>query len=177
MNDNVPKISKENQIKYSEYLHDDAVYCFSRVAKRIMKQNNANWLLKLGFLVDDVYYISKVIKSSNLHLTTTMQKPGIFASLRTFRKAFNELKNIRTMRCKGNFSTCDICTVAAELLRNKEKRFNRTKRTTILKWRRKHLQQQAFERSALDALRLKAALVDSLTQQPQIAFFMPSKTI
>lgn len=39
-------------------------------------------------------------------------------SAKTFCRAFNNLPHIRTMRCKGSFSTCAICDAASKLLSN-----------------------------------------------------------
>jgi len=170
-------IKLNNRLMYAEYLYDDSVYCFVRVALRIRRYNCSKWLNKLRFLPDDVIAIETAVNANSLHLKKAIGKPGNFASLKTFRSAFSCIENVRCMRCKGNFSTCSMCISSAELLRNKEKRFTRIKRTLILKWRRKHLAQQACERAALDALRMKAALVDPITQQPLLAFFMPGKNI
>jgi hypothetical protein len=47
---------------------------------------------------------------------------------KTFSRAFNSMPHIRTMRCKGNFSTCAICDAASKLLAN----VKRVKRLTSL---------------------------------------------
>jgi hypothetical protein len=39
-------------------------------------------------------------------------------SEKTFRRAFKSCEHIRTMRCKGNFSTCGICDIASKMLAN-----------------------------------------------------------
>ncbi len=177
MEAHVESIKPEQQCFYAQILYDASIYCFARVAVKIQSNNDSQWLRKLGFTPEDTYAIQKAVMGAKLYELKPKEHLDPFASLRTFRDAFNDQDNIRCMRCKGNFSTCNICTCAAELLRNKEKKFSKIKRLLILKWRRKHLAQQAHERCALDSLRKKAGVVDAITQQPVIAFFMPGKII
>ena len=81
--------------------------------------------------------------------------------------------NIRLMRCKGNFSTCELCLNAAELLRSKK--YNKIERRVILDYRRQHLIQQARQREALDEEKLNSLELDSQGQPLQCLFFvMPS---
>lgn len=58
--------------------------------------------------------------------------------------------SVRLMRCKGNFSTCDICNAANDLLADHKANYSSMQRELIMKWRRLHLKQQADERSDLD---------------------------
>lgn len=52
---------------------------------------------------------------------------------KTFSRAFNDLPHIRTMRCKGNFSTCAICDAASKLLANvkRERRLSALEKQVI----------------------------------------------
>jgi hypothetical protein len=63
---------------------------------------------------------------------------------------------LRLMRCKGNFSTCDICNNAADLLTDRKRGFTKEQRDIISKFRRLHLKQQADERENLANNRRKA---------------------
>ena len=74
------------------------------------------------------------------------------------------------MRCKGNFSTCDICNAANAFLTDGSRRYTTSQRELILKWRRLHLKQQAAERLDLERRRQEALYVDPHTHQPTKAF-------
>ena len=53
------------------------------------------------------------------------------------------------MTCKGNFSTCDICNAANEMLSEHSKKYSLAQRELVMKWRKLHLVQQAKERESL----------------------------
>ena len=68
------------------------------------------------------------------------------ACLKTFVRALKKFKkSVRFMRCKGNFSKCEICSNAAYLLRTNTK-LPKEQRDIILHYRRIHLKQQLAER-------------------------------
>ena len=88
-------------------------------------------------------------------------------SLPTFYRAWKSFSNtVRLMRCKGNFSNCEICQNAADLLKGGLVRFNKEEREIILKFRRVHLKAQARQREALDLAKVQAKELD-LYGQPQ----------
>ena len=76
-----------------------------------------------------------------------------------------EKKRVRLLGCKGSFPTCDICNTALELLRD-TKRWNRTQRDIIIKFRRLHLKQQQIEREHLELNKARARKLDPATGQP-----------
>ena len=82
--------------------------------------------------------------------------------------------NIRLMRCKGNFSTCELCLNAAEMLRSKK--YNKIERRLILDYRRQHLIQQARQREALDEEKLNSLELESQGQPLQCLFFCDAIT-
>lgn len=53
---------------------------------------------------------------------------------KTFSRAFNSMPHVRTMRCKGNFSTCAICDAATKLLANvkREKRLSSLEKQVLI---------------------------------------------
>jgi hypothetical protein len=45
--------------------------------------------------------------------------PNTIASERTFGRAFSSMRlQVRLLRCKGSFPTCEVCNTANDLLRN-----------------------------------------------------------
>lgn len=96
------------------------------------------------------------------------------ASETRFRVCFtNEFsRTVRLMRCKGNFSTCDICNNAADLLNDHTREFTKEQREIIMNFRRLHLKQQSEEREEMARKRHRARSDrDRLTGQP-LSFFM-----
>ena len=74
----------------------------------------------------------------------------------TFLRAWNSFNgDVRLMRCKGNFSTCELCANATELLK-KANKYGKAEREIILQYRRQHLKQQARQRDALEAQKMKS---------------------
>jgi hypothetical protein len=53
------------------------------------------------------------------HCAGIGMQPQTIASLRTFEREYTKLKlNVRMLRCKGSFPTCEVCNNANDLLRN-----------------------------------------------------------
>jgi hypothetical protein len=55
------------------------------------------------------------------------------------------------MRCKGNFSCCEICENAAGILRDRHRLKSESASKIVKKYRSLHLQQQMNERVNLDS--------------------------
>jgi hypothetical protein len=53
--------------------------------------------------------------------------------------------NVKLMRCRGAFQTCEICNNANLLLRDAKRRFTKEQRQMILKFKAMHISQQAQE--------------------------------
>jgi hypothetical protein len=70
-------------------------------------------------------------------------------SLDWFKEAFNEVPNVRTLRCRGSFNTCGICNKADDLA-NDRKRFSRPQQIIFEKYKQNHLIQQYKERQTLE---------------------------
>lgn len=70
----------------------------------------------------------------------------------TFRQMYNSLKSkLRLMRCKNNFSTCELCVNAANLLAQQKKEFRAPgAREIIKKYRSMHLSQQLRQRVEME---------------------------
>ena len=77
------------------------------------------------------------------------------------------------MRCKGNFSCCEICDNAASILRDKNRLTTETARNIVKHYRSKHLHDQAQERLTLEKNIRKAREVDSVTGQPSTFLLLP----
>lgn len=92
--------------------------------------------------------------------------------LRTFERAFAALPYIRTMRCKGNHTSCALCTAAADLLTNRSKKYSSSQKDAVRYYRRKHIRLQATERVAMMATQDKCTKVDPETNQPLSFFIM-----
>jgi len=101
----------------------------------------------------------------------SMEKESI-ASYTTFSRAFRQFKKdknadyeLRLLRCKGSFNTCEICNNSTELLRRDKKiggvKFTEEQRTILLEFRRLHLNQQQQERAKLELRKLKAKEYDA----------------
>jgi hypothetical protein len=87
------------------------------------------------------------------------------------RKYGHLFDDLRFMRCKGNFSTCDVCNNAADLLRDRSKRFTKAQRDVIIKYRRLHLKQQAQQRMDLEMRKRKALEHEDINGNPVSALF------
>ena len=96
----------------------------------------------------------------------TLQAPSYTTFLGAF-ESFNE--SVRLMRCKGNFSTCELCSNATELLTSRK--YNKQERMLILEYRKQHLKEQARQREALELEKIKAAALDYNGQPTQCVFF------
>ena len=55
-------------------------------------------------------------------------------------------KDVRLLKCKGSFPTCDVCVGASQLLNHDGKRWNDIERQAINLWHKEHVDQQAAER-------------------------------
>ena len=96
-------------------------------------------------------------------------------SYSTFKLAYESFgSDIRLMRCKGNFSTCELCMNAAELLRSRK--YNKQERKMILEYRRLHLKQQARQRDVLEEEKLKSLELNQDGQPIQCLFFSDAIT-
>jgi hypothetical protein len=96
-------------------------------------------------------------------------------SYSTFKLAYDSFgTDIRLMRCKGNFSTCELCINAAELLR--KRRYSKAERQLILDYRMMHLKQQARQRDALEEEKLRSADLDKYGQPIQCLIFSDAIT-
>lgn len=168
--------------RYAELFYNARQSSIERVARTIrrisqdgkIKEAADEWLAKtvgIGSGVDRKYLTKRILDTVDKSCTVPVRSQS-FASERTFRRSLEYFgDSVRLMSCKGAFSTCHICTVAAELLRSREKRFTRLNRDIILKWRRLHLEQQAQERQHLNDLRADAARTHE--GQPLIALIYP----
>jgi hypothetical protein len=101
----------------------------------------------------------------------TLQAPSYTTFLGAF-ESFNE--SVRLMRCKGNFSTCELCSNATELLTSRK--YNKQERKLILEYRKQHLKEQARQREALELEKIKAAALDYNGQPTQCVFFSDAIT-
>jgi hypothetical protein len=98
------------------------------------------------------------------------------ACYKTFLRSIEEFGNtIRLMRCKGNFSTCEICNNAAYILRTNNK-WTKEQREIILKFRRNHLKQQATERQNLEYRKLQCRKLDAMNQPHSFLIFSDAMT-
>ena len=76
----------------------------------------------------------------------------------TFTEAFNQIPEVRTLRCKGSFNTCSICNVADDLCKDSA-RFSRPQQKIIRDFKQSHIMQQFKERAKLEEnLRLSQTL-------------------
>jgi hypothetical protein len=170
--------------RYAELFYDAKQASIARVARSIRYINNLhhgetkssrNWLrdtVKINSKDDQIYIYNTILRNVPLDQVVPVRS-AIFASERTFRRAFISFgSEVRLMHSKGSFSICRICIVAAELLRSREKRFTTLNRDIILKWRRLHLEQQATERKHLDRRRAEASQL-GLNGQPIVALIYP----
>lgn len=66
---------------------------------------------------------------------------------RTFRDAFEQLGDVSLSRRKGNFSSCELCLTAIDLLCHCK---NDAHRDIINNYRYKHLETQQSQRDAMD---------------------------
>ena len=95
---------------------------------------------------------------------------------RTFLRAIETFNGtVRLMRCKKNFSTCEICNNAAYILRTHNK-WTKEQRDVILKFRRHHLQQQATERQNLEYRKLLCKQLDEFNQPKSFLIFSDGMT-
>jgi len=78
------------------------------------------------------------------------------------------------MRCKGNFSSCEICLNAAELLR--VKKYKKPQRMKIFEYRSIHLKLQARQRKALEEQKAKCSELDQYSQPIQCLLFTDAIT-
>lgn len=95
--------------------------------------------------------------------------PEDIPSIETFRRAFNDCKNIRLLGCKGSFQTCEICNNANELMRNTKKKYSRKQIEIVRSYKSLHIKQQASERDYLEKSKLRAKEFDDSTGQPKVA--------
>jgi hypothetical protein len=94
-----------------------------------------------------------------------------FAKISLFRKVLDSTsKYVKLLRCKGSFPTCDVCNTALDMLRD-TKRWNKSQREIVLKFRRLHLKQQQTEREHLEQLKDRCRKLNSKTGMPVEAFF------
>jgi len=90
-------------------------------------------------------------------------------------RAFNDLPNVRLMRCKGDHAGCSLCVLAGSLLANRSAKgkLSIIEREVVIRYRRRHLCVQARERQTLDNNRMKAATTyDAITGQPKYFLMM-----
>ncbi len=100
----------------------------------------------------------------------------LIAGYKTFARAYESFQGkIRLMRCKGNFSTCEICNNAAYILRT-QKKWTKSQRDIIIEYRRIHLKQQSDERVNLEYRKQKAAELDSFGQPTNFLLFSDAIT-
>ena len=96
----------------------------------------------------------------------------MISSYPTFRRAYRQFKKdkhaeyeLRLLRCKGSFNTCEICNNSTELLRRDKKiggiKFTEEQRNILLEFRRLHLYQQQQERAKLELRKMKAKEYDA----------------
>ena len=98
------------------------------------------------------------------------------ACYRTFCRAIATFETkIRLMRCKGNFSTCEVCNNAAYILRTNHK-WSKEQRDIILKFRRNHLKQQATERQNLEFRKELCRKLDENNQPKSFMVFSDAMT-
>jgi hypothetical protein len=67
---------------------------------------------------DAILYVVPFMKVTEFAAEYFADVPDATGSTDTFKRAFRACRGIRTMRCKGNFSTCGICDHASKLLAN-----------------------------------------------------------
>jgi hypothetical protein len=140
----------------------------------MVMQGAARWLHKqvgIKSKRDKQYLVQRILEVVPENCVVPIRSETM-ASERTFRRAFKGFKaKVRLLNSKGSFSTCHVCTVAAELLRSREKRFTKLNRDIVLKWRRLHLEQQAQEREHLEIVRVEATKM--VKGQPVLALIYP----
>jgi hypothetical protein len=65
----------------------------------------------------------------------------------TFKRILEtQHKDVRLLKCKGSFPTCDVCVGASQLLNHDGRRWNDIQRQAINLWHKEHVEQQAAER-------------------------------
>jgi hypothetical protein len=123
--------------------------------------------------VRDFYeeYISECEKTNEI---SSIAGKTYIAGYKTFLKACKSMKKtLRFMRCKGNFSCCEICDNAAAILRDKNRLRTNEAKDIVKHYRRKHLHDQAQERINLEKNIRKSREVDSITGQPTTFLLLP----
>lgn len=86
----------------------------------------------------------------------------------TFRAAFLSLQNVSLSRRKGNFSSCELCLIATDLLC---KCRNKAHRDIINNYRYAHLHTQQGQRNSMTQVMKESEMMDS-NNQPMKAFIL-----
>lgn len=97
------------------------------------------------------FKIKRLFSSQVLNDDETMKVP----CFKTFCRAFKERKDVSLSRKKGNFSTCELCLTATDLLMKCK---NEPQRKLIESYKSKHLNQQFRQRDGMDAAMREAEL-------------------
>jgi hypothetical protein len=161
---------KEKQ-HVAENIYDGGATSMERASKHVEKQGK-RWLVNKSISEEDASYLVSGFELSCIDKNKIPKRSDIASSQTVFAAAFKSFcGKVRTMKCKGNFSTCKTCLIAADLLRNRHKKFSAQKRKIILLWRRQHLRQQKTARDELDANRIRATQLDPITREPTLALF------
>lgn len=163
------EIHEKQQV--AENIYDGGATSMERASKHVEKHGK-RWLVNKDISEEDASYLVSGFEHSRINQNTIPKRSDIASSQTIFAAAFKSFGGkVRTMKCKGNFSTCKTCLIAADLLRNRHKKFSAQKRKIILLWRRQHLSQQKTARDELDANRIRARQLDPNTGEPTLALF------
>jgi hypothetical protein len=102
--------------------------------------------------------------------TTKLEQAGY----QTFLAACESVKGkLRLMRCKGNFSRCELCENAASILQDPHRLKNPLARDVVKYYRSQHLKQQMAERINLDKRIREARQLDPQTGFPTSFLILP----
>lgn len=74
--------------------------------------------LPVNDLNDGVLYVVPFLTAKEFAVEYFASNKRATGSKKTFERAFKSCDHVRTMRCKGNFSTCGICIMATKMLSN-----------------------------------------------------------
>lgn len=78
--------------------------------------------LPVNALNDGVLFVVPFLTAKEFAVEYFAANKHATGSTKTFERAFKSCDHVRTMRCKGNFSTCGICTMATKMLSNVHRR-------------------------------------------------------
>lgn len=121
------------------YIQSIARKIAETVPDKIVKEND---VLIVPFLNASSFYHLKYVPD----MICQGDEP---VSLVWFKMAFSEVKNVRTLRCRGSFNTCGICNKADDLAKD-QSRFSRPQQLIFENYKQEHLLQQFKERQTLE---------------------------